>query len=889
MLGFLPKPTTFSRVGCALACLFVAPTLPADEAPHFETQVRPILKAMCFQCHGEDNTFEGGLDLRLVRLMQAGGDSGASLVPGDVEASLLWQRIAADEMPEGPKKLSAKDKQTIRAWIESGARTVRPEPENVADARFTPEELSFWSFQPPVRPPIPPLADRAAAPDPMAINAIDAFIAQGLNNVGLQFSPEADRATLLRRLKLDLHGLPPTIEELDSFLSDTSENAYERLVDRLLESPQFGVRWARHWLDVAGYSDTDGNPGNDRERPHAWRYRDYVVNAINSDKPYNEFIIEQLAGDECIEGPLDSENERQVELLAATGLLRMAPDITATDNRLIDRNQAVADVVKVVGSAVLGLSVGCAQCHDHRYDPITIDDYYRFRAIFDPVFPLQAWQLPDQRLLDMTTAADRAAAGVIEAQAVVRDEELMAQKREVGKKIFEHHFAAVPEELRAQVLVAIETPPDKQSEAHKKLLLEYPMVRSVEAIVGQLVEFDKINNNENFNRFEAQAKDIAQLRQTKPPARLIMSARDRVDSIPNSTVFFRGDPEQPKHSVQPAELYVLARHRGQSELPIEPIQEGASTGRRLAYAKQLTDGQHPLVARVAVNRMWQHHFGLGLVPTPNDFGAFGQRPTHPELLDWLACELVDSGWQLKRMHKRMVMSRTYRQQSQRTAEQDAIDADNRLYARANLRRMDAETIRDAMLLVSDDLNDSLSGPPVSVAEDGEGRATIGRRLLNQGLFAGIEDVGSAKFRRSLYMQSRRLLPLSLLETFDLPVMNPNCDLRRCSTVAPQALLFLNDQSIVQVTDTTAQRIWTARSTLEERIELLFRKLLSVRPTEAEIAQCISYVQSQRALFAADPNAVWQKQIEQNSEAPDVRAFASLCQALMASNRFLYID
>ena len=444
----------------------------------YEKDVRPIFKAMCFHCHGEEPVLAGGLDTRLVRLMVAGGDSGPGLVHGNSAESLVWKRIESDEMPEGAKKLSAKEKETIRRWLDQGAKTARAEPENVEDARFTEEELSFWAFQPPTQPVVP----TPTKPALQSTNPIDAFIAAKLETAGLEFSPEADRATLLRRLKLDLHGLPPSREETEAFVADTSDHAYEKRVDDFLSSPQFGVRWARHWLDVAGFSETDGNSGKDREREHAWHYRDYVVNAINNDKPYNEFIVEQIAGDELIQGPLDNENARHVELMSATGLLRMAPDVTATDNKLVDRNQAVADMVKVVSSSVLGLTVGCAQCHDHRYDPISIDDYYKFRAIFDPAFPLEPWKQPDQRLVDMTSAADHAAGEAIEAQAKQRDEDILKRKREAAVKIQAQKLADVPETQREAVTKAVSTPVAERTEEQKTLLLANPMVHPITGV-----------------------------------------------------------------------------------------------------------------------------------------------------------------------------------------------------------------------------------------------------------------------------------------------------------------------------------------------------------------------------------------------------------------------
>ncbi len=868
---------------CLWALLATHCSYAEDNAIYFEDAVRPIFKAMCFQCHGEEDDHHGGLDVRLVRLMRQGGDSGESIVPGNAAQSRLWQRIESDEMPEGSKKLTAKQKQIVRDWIERGAPTKRPEPDNVGDVRYTPEELSFWSFQPISKPSIPiPNA-------PTSTNPIDAFVLDKLQGVGLGLSPMADRATLIRRLKLDLHGLPPSPAEVDEFVADDAPDAYEKVVDRWLESPQFGVRWARHWLDVAGYSETDGNQNKDQERKHAWRYRDYVIQAINSDKPYDQFLIEQLAGDELIDGQPDPENDRHVELLTATGLLRMAPDVTSTDNTLMDRNQAVADVIKVVSSSALGLSVGCAQCHDHRYDPISIDDYYRFRAIFDPAFPLEHWLQPEQRLIDLTTAVDNAKGEEIEAHAKQMEEDLKVRQQEVGKKIFDIKLAEVPEAIRESVREAIETAEDKRTDAQKQLLHDHPMVRSVKAIVDQLVEFDKVFDSKNYRKFQQDEKDIAKFRGTKPMRRMIMCVKDRVEHVPDSAVFLRGDPMQRKHSVKPGELYVLSRQRNLNELPLTPVANEKSIGRRLAYARQITDGSHPLVARVVVNRMWQHHFGRGLVATPNDFGAFGGRPSHPELLNWLSADLIDNAWSMKRLHKMMVMSSTYRQRSTRSDQTNAADPDNQLFSRANLQRMDAETIRDSMLFVTGSLNIVIGGPSVPVAEDGEGRATIGRRLLNDGLYAGMEDVGAQKLRRSIFLQSKRTLPLSMLEAFDMPVMNPNCDARRCSTVAPQSLLFLNDQSIVEFSDKLCERIWEESASSDARLAWLFKRLFAVDPTPHEYEQCREYLASQRATFASDPNPEWQKQVAKWDHAPDMRAFASLCQALMASNRFLYID
>lgn len=857
----------------------------------FEQHVRPILKAHCFQCHGEEQELRGGLDVRLVRLMLQGGDSGAAIAAGHPEQSLLWQRVASDEMPAGAKKLSAAEKQTLQTWIAQGARTARPEPENAADARYTAEELSFWAFQP-VRAVMPPQPDGYLLQSP-----IDGFLAAELQRNNLPFSAAADRATLLRRLSFDLTGLPPTPEEVAEFVNDSGAGAVERVVDRLLASPQYGVRWGRHWLDVAGYAETDGNPGKDQPRPYAWHYRDYVIQSFNDDKPYDQFLIEQLAGDELLDGPADGNNPRHVELLAATGFLRMAPDVTSTDNTLMDRNQAVADMLKVVSSTVLGLTVGCAQCHDHRYDPISAEDYYRLRAVFDPAFPLQAWTLPAQRLTDLTDDATRAELARIEADAVALEQDLNTRRRAHCQMLQDRAINQAPEAVRERLRAAVNTEPAQQTPEQKQLLDQYPTVRTIDWIVGQLIEYDM----PAYRRFEEEQKKIAELRETKPLPRLVMTVKELDGPLPDSRVFFRGNPEQPGQPVQPGELYVLTQARPGLQISSPPAAQ-PSSGRRLAYARQLVDGTHPLVARVAVNRIWMHHFGRGLVGTPGDFGAFGERPTHPELLDWLAEDFVRHGWRLKRLHKLIVLSTAWQQLSRRTPAQDAVDPDNRLLGRMSLRRLEAEAVRDAILTVTGQLNPALGGPSVPVGEDGEGKGVIGRRLLRDGLFAGIGSVGDQEFRRSVFISSPRSLPLNMLETFDLPALVPNCSQRTSSTAAPQALWFLNDESMVRMSEQMADMLYadptvTVDPTVTEipavtaaaRLRLAFLRLFAHPPTDAELQQCQTYLDAQTKVFLAHPDKDWQARLTREADAAERRALASLCQILMSSNRFLYVE
>jgi hypothetical protein len=847
--------------------------LAEEPALTFEKDVRPILRAQCFHCHGDGEERSGGLDARLVRLIRSGGDSGSAIVAGNPAGSLLWQRIEAGEMPPGAKKLSDRQKEIIRLWIQQGAPTARPEPENIEEARFSQEELSHWAWQP-LEQPVIPKVDESSDQTP-----IDSFIISALRERGLSESREADRSTLIRRLTFALTGLPPKPADVEEFIRDESPDAWKQLVDRLLESPQFGVRWGRHWLDVAGYAETNGDPGDETPRPHAWRYRDYVVDAFNRNKPIDEFLVEQLAGDELIDGELNTANSRHRELLTATGFLRMAPDPTQSSNTLADRNMAVADSLKVVSSAMLGLTIGCAQCHDHKYDPIGIDDYYRFRAIFDPAFPLESWQQPDARVVDFSTAFEKSESARIEAEAVVREAVLNERAQKIGREIQESRLSDVPENVRAATREAVLTKPEQQTAEQKRLLFLYPMVKTVDQILGQLVEFD----NAVYREFEKEREKIAELRATRPPADMVMATRERPGTLPVSMVFHRGNPSTPGDSVTPQEVMVLRRYR-EARLPIRN-ESSATTGRRLGWARQLTDGRHPLTSRVFVNRVWMHLFGRGLVATPGDFGISGERPSHPALLDWLAQDFMDHGWDQKRLHRMILTSKTYRQSSARRQDLELRDPENRLLGRMTLRRLDVEEIRDAVLSVAGQLDERLGGPSVPVTLNAEGKVVSGVRLGRHGIRSGVDSAsGSASSRRSVFIQVQRKLPLNMLATFDQPDMNPNCEVRRPSTVATQSLWFLNDSELIQRSTDLARLLSTLHSDAALQIDEIFLRLFAQRATAEERQACLEFLKVQTEHFASLAGPA-----DLNSPDPGSQAMAALCQTLLASNRFLYVD
>jgi mono/diheme cytochrome c family protein len=883
----LSTPCSFVRAGLVLLGLgwfVLGPAVLATEAPArltYEHDVRPILKAHCFACHGDEEKPKGGLDLRLVRTMTKGGASGEAIVAGRHEESLLWERVDAEEMPPGEKKLSATQKETLAAWIDQGAATARPEPAQLAPgAVVTEEERTFWSFRPIVRPDPPRVRDQSLVHSP-----IDAFLLSRLEAQGLSFAPEAERRTLIRRVAFDLTGLPPDPADVEAFAADSEPDAYEGLVDRLLDSPRYGERWARHWLDVAGYADSDGYTPRDPARKYAWKYRDYLIRSLNADRPWDELVREQLAGDEMVAPPYEDLAPADLDRLIATGFLRTAPDGTGdrdTDPAMA-RNDVVAETIKIVSSAFLGLTVGCAQCHTHRYDPITQEDYYRFRALFEPALDPQHWRSPRERLISLWRAAERQRAAAVDAEVKQIDAERSAAIEELVQAVLQRELDAAPEELRAALRTARDTPRQKRSAEQNQLLKDYPRIN---VQPGNVSLYDAKAHRAILATY---GKRIDEAQKRRPAEDYVQSLTEVPGQVPTTHVFARGDIAQPRQTVAPGELTVLAEATGTPEIPVDDP-EVPTTGRRLAYARHLTSGRHPLVARVLVNRVWLHHFGRGLVGTPADFGALGERPTHPELLDWLADEFMRGGWSVKRLHRLIVTSRAYAQSSRRTAALDAVDPENRLLGRMPVRRLEAEAVRDAMLAASGVLNVQMYGSPVPVTPDETGlvivgldnRDTAGRPVGKR------QSLGALEFRRSLYIQVRRSLPLGLLETFDAPAMTPNCDRRASSTVAPQALLLMNNDFVMAQAEAMAARVVAeAGSDPAAQVRAAWRRALVEPPSAAQVASAVAFIARQRADLAANASSR-QTQADPNSD-PARRALGSFCQALLSSNAFLYVD
>lgn len=866
-----------------------------DESPAvplFETDVRPLLKAHCFHCHGDDGNLEGGLDLRLQRLMLTGGESGPALVPGKSAKSLVLQRIVDGEMPPGEDapRLDESEIARIRAWIDAGAKTQFAEPDGSGvELDITVADTLHWSFQPIASPQLPPVPDTQVSE---IRNGIDRWIAARLAAEGFQAAGPADRRTLIRRLSFDLRGLPPTPEEVDEFVTDRAEDAWQRVIDRMLATPEYGERWGRHWLDAAGYADSEGVTNEDLERPHAFHYRDYVIQSFNDNKPWNRFLIEQLAGDELVSGDFKNLGQPDIELLTATGFLRMAPDGTggAVDNPELARNEVMAETIKIVSSSILGLTVGCAQCHSHRYDPITQVDYYSFRALFEPALNWKQWKTPKQRLISLATDADRAEAAELEKQAVEIEKRRGERQTELIQQTYENELAKLDESIRDQVREAHDTPAKERSDEQNELLKKHP---SVNVTASSLYLYDKKAADE----LKALADQAKAVRDQKPKEQFLRALTEPAGAIPETFVFDRGDHEQPKHAVAPNELTVirLATNASQDVSSLEALcgESGDSprtSGRRLEYARWLTDPRHPLTSRVIVNRVWMHHFGQALVTTPEDFGLLGTPPTHPELLDWLAAEFIAHDWDLKWLHRLILNSAAYRRSHLRSEELARHDPDNQLLGARLAGRVEAEVLRDTILEVSGQLNRKPFGPAIPVMADRVGKFVIGIENLNAGRPGAVIPMRGEDLRRSVYVQVRRSRPLAVLDTFDLPQMTPNCTRRPSSTVTPQSLMLMNSSFVLDASRRLADRVTSESPDGDDpdsetaRIQRVFELALSRPATQPEIAEAKAFLAEQVQALAAQPAA--QKKPDRERRQ---LALATLCQAIISSNEFLYID
>lgn len=1026
---------------CLHACLLATADWVAAVEPdsvEFAADIAPLLKRHCTKCHGPSKS-EGGLNLSSATAFVRGGKSGAIFVSHDPDASLLWQQIDSDQMPPD-EPLTAAEKSLVKRWISAGAKGL---PARTA----TDNGEVHWAFRPLTCPPVPHPADAAGVANP-----IDRFLQHARQAAGVQTNQQADPMTLLRRVSLDVTGLPPTAAELAQFTGQASDQLHAQMVDYYLASPQYGVRWGKYWLDAAGYADSNGYFNADTDRPLAYRYRDYVVRALNADKPWDRFVQEQLAGDALASWkPGQPVTPEIIELLEATHFLRNGQDGSGEsdgnpDEVRADRYYALESAMQNCSAALLGLTIQCAKCHDHKFEPITQLDYYRWQAVFYPSFHIEKWVKPNDRYVFAPLPEEQARWEADRQELTASVQSLKAdlaqwihQHRPRGEILFEDDFESrslaerwgptaptddvpggvvavkldtdvapaadapngqlriiegntqgdswlssrtsfdwTPNEPGAAIQVTFDLVDNKltpdatpamrigyliglhdfndNSATHggnllidghpsgpSSLHLDYPGSDSqtlgtigatgyapghnygirvtnlgsdkfrleqlvdhvpeqptVEVVGAQLSDggfgFEYccgrsfVVDNVVIERLAAGTVDSKPFAALKEKQQAIQQAQDRLKQhnaarpgkiawaadmspeAPQVHLLQRGNYSSPGTIVQPHTLSVLNEATNDYALADASCDSTVSisvgAARRLAWARWLTTKDSAaagLFARVQVNRLWHHHFGVGLVPTVENLGLSGAAPTHPELLEWLAFQFAHNGWSAKFIHRLILNSKAYRLANGPSQASLAVDPNNRLLWRFAIRRLDAEAIRDAMLMVSRDIDLRLGGPYITTS-----------RSANGEVIAAESHPGA--LRRSLYLNHKRTQVLSFLAVFDCPSIVFNSVRRTSSTMPLQSLALLNSEFTVKRAESTAR--WLAEDGDESRgIEQAYIAMFARPPNADELESAKDFLAEQRTHYQASAEfAVAAKQ----------RAWQDLCQALLASNEFLYI-
>lgn len=1009
----------------------------AEDRVEFERDVIPLLKRHCVKCHGPSKQ-EGKLNLASAASLARGGKSGPAVVPHDLEASLIWQRVSANEMPP-EMALSDAEKTLLKRWIRGGTIGLKRDGEE--------GDADHWAFQKlsPVRPP--------AIEGQNQTSPLDAFIEARLEQKGLRLSQQADRATLIRRVSLDVTGLPPDPASIREFQSDPHPDAFEQMLDRMLASPHYGERLGKVWLDAAGYADSNGYFSADSDRPLAYRYRDYVIRAINADMPFDQFVREQIAGDEM--AGLTAKNgetadlstakttgpARAIELLEATHYLRCGQDGSGEsdgnpDEVRVDRYTVIETAMQNLSTGLLGLTIQCAKCHDHKFEPLTQRDYYQLQAVLIPAFPPEQWVKPNDRFVYATIPGEfetwQSNLAKTDAEIAQLSNEVTAWVRENrphGKLLFVDSFDDSPEALLtrwsntapgddspggtpvhlnsteapgaivtngrlqiweggpggdkwistrqvfdwtpnvegASIQVTFDLVDDhigstKPSErigyflalhdfndnsptpggnilvdghpsSSTAVIVDYP--GKDERPVGQIgttgytpgrnygirvtnagkgkfrlqhlvdwqvedkpitldeadlpdggfgfefccgrsfevdnvcVEaFDAADPGSPLGEFQKQltdrrkSLDEAQKRRaalgTARPGRIAWTT-DVVDPPPQVRVLLRGNYNSPGDPVEPSGFAILGGVPRDIKVP-------RGSGRRMAFAEWLTASETPpasLLARVHTNRLWQHHFGTGIVATPDNFGLGGAAPSHPEALEWLAAEFVRSQWSPRRITRAIIQSTAYRQSSVASDEQLQHDPDARLLSRFPLRRLDAEAIRDSLLAASGDLDDRMFGPYIPTTRTGTGETIVA-------------ESNPSSRRRSIYLQQKRTQVHSLLQVFDAPSIVFNSTRRARSTMPLQSLSLLNSDFAVARAKSLAGRLLQESPNDSDRLQSLVIRTTGREPAPDEIAAMTRFLQSQMAEYAAQPDA-------------ELKAWSELCQTLLIGNAALYVE
>ncbi len=1038
---------------CLLLLLLTVQNGFAAEGLYFEDHVEPIFRNKCFTCHGADKVKrKGELDLRSVSSMLQGGDSGTALIRGKHENSLIWEKVTNGEMPpEGENALTEKELSLVREWIQGGALTKRADTQSGLEEK----DRNFWSFQKLQKPTVPQVKNL-----PHAITNLDRFLLADLQKRGLTFADLANRRTQVRRFYLSLLGLPPAPEQVQKFLDDSSPQACSQLIEQLLASPQYGEHWGRHWLDVVGYSDSNGYHRSDTPRPLAYRYRDYVIKSFNEDKPYDQFWREQLAGDELVDisKAFDSDT---IDKLTATHFLRNGPDGTDPmegdpKTLTIQRYAVLEQQLQITMSAMFGLTIDCARCHSHKFDPISQSEYYGLQSLIYPAFNPENWVKPKDRytyaassnelaeweqkqtqldqltanlnqefrewvkahpaqqiivfedIFDGTTVAgnwsNRAPgdsqpggfpavnldSGTAPGALIEKSQLQIIESGGSGDRLLStqqtfdwtpdkkgdwiqatfdlvaNQINAGPISARIGYLIAITDYNDRQPDVSGNLLIDgnlsgptsvygdYPGSESqsvgtigntgyqpghnygvritnigegkyelqhvadgitegkplpldanqlpdggfgFEYCCGRSFVVDNIvvaTNDPladpkvyktNREEYQARRKELTaaiekvDAQRSEKPGKIAW-VTDLSPTPPKVHLLRRGEYFRPGPEVAPTVLSVLSEPNETFKVLPPSFESAKTTGRRLAFARWATQPDsraEALLARVQVNRIWMWHFGKGLVETPGNFGMQGLRPSHPQLLEWLACEFVESGWSTKHIHRLILNSHAFQQAGKTDFQAVEIDPENRLLWSFPGRRLESETIRDSILALSENLSPQMYGEPVSYYRDQNGQILPDDQKSDHS--------GHFNVRRTIYLRHRRSEPISFLAAFDQAEVQPNCIQRANSTIISQSLVLLNGSFVVRSADRIATRIENRVGTeWDQLIQYAFELVYARSPNERELKFSREFLDSQ--MKQAPKNDASQ---QQNSKAEAHRALTIFCQALLASNEFLYLQ
>ena len=853
----------------------------------FDKGIAPIFKTHCVKCHGPAKQ-QGGLRFDSASgAFRKGESDEMAVVPWDVAASELIRRVTSDEeftrMPPEGDRLSAGEIELLTQWIDAGAAWPEkgPVPPDANELVVTDEDRQHWSFRPLRRPSVPDIESRELARTP-----IDAFLLSALEAQGLGLTDQASPRTLIRRIKMDLVGLPPTPEEIASFehAFGRDPQATVKLVDAYLDSVHYGERWARHWLDVARYADSHGQEG-DQDRPYAYRYRDFVIQAFASDMPFDQFARWQIAGNELApEDPL---------AVAATGFLAAGPSTELKEEpferekaqgrfieRMRNRYNELDDVIATFGTGMLGLTLGCARCHDHKYDAIPTRDYYRLMSAFHSGDRGNVY-LGTRREIEAYELARSQWAGEHRAAKHRLDQWLAERRRVLEPGLLAGRIAALDltEAERAEVekeLLSI----GSGSNRAKTLAAKHSM--SLKVSDEELAQAMTADQQVRWNGLKATLRNIELSEPQAPPQAFVY--RDTTDEPRQTWLFPRGDFQDQSEPVELGFLTVLTKSKPAEEywgIARSRHLSGKSTYQRAALADWLTDveqGAGALVARVLVNRVWQHHFGTGLVRTPDDFGVQGERPTHPELLEWLACDFVENGWRIKRLHRQIMTSAAYSQDITFDEVSARIDPENRLLWRREPMRLEAEALRDAILFAAGTLNLEPFGPGFKPPIPKE--AMVARNL--QSPYESEPAESDSVLRRSIYIFHKRVIPHPLMELFDRPASSQSCGRRQETLVAPQALALLNDPFVRSQAEEFSRRLIRERAATSSQLRLAFETSLARPPEAEELAAARDFISARKVDRERRDGGL--------KPAESYRAaLADYCQVMFGLNEFLYID